>query len=89
MSRRDTCRRSAALLLMASLVLATVLAVSCRNEQPADDLDYLVWEVCRQIRAEDVTAYEVAGILQDASRHGAIMEHVEAECGEEIAARYP
>ena len=69
----------------AFLVMVALLGSACRSEGPADDLDYLVWEVCRQVRAEGVTAAEVSGILHDASRHGAVMERIEAECGEEIA----
>ena len=51
-------------------------------------MDYLVWEVCRQVRIEGITAGEVSGILVDATRHGAVMDRIEAECGDEIAAVY-
>ena len=73
------------------LVLVTVsllLGASCGNEQPRDDLDYLAWEVCRQVRTEGMTADDVSGILVDATRHGAVMDRIEAECGDEIAAIY-
>ena len=56
MQHRNTSRRSGALLLIASLLLAMVLGISCGNEQPADDLDYLVREVCRQVTVEGMTA---------------------------------
>ncbi len=59
---------------------------SCQGKGPPTDPEYLVWEVCRQVRSENVTAHQVGGILQDASRHGAVMDDIEAECGEEIAA---
>ena len=72
-------RRSAAV-----LVIITLLGTSCRSEGP-DDLEYLVWEVCRQVRSEGVTTHQVSGILLDASRHGAVMDRIEAECGDEIA----
>ncbi len=44
-----------------------------------------MWEVCRQVRTDTVTAHQVGGILHDASRHGAVMDDIEAECGKEIA----
>lgn len=72
--------RAAALLILASLILG-----SCGDSAPPDDIEYLVWEVCRQIRVEGVTAAQVSGILQDATRHGPVMDDIEAECGEEIA----
>ena len=86
MQHRNTSRRSGALLLIASLLLAMVLGLSCGNEQPADDLDYLVREVCRQVTVEGMTADRVSGILHDASRHGAVMKQIDAECGDDIAA---
>ena len=70
------------------LVMVALLAVTCANEPPPDDLDYLAWEVCRQVRIEGITADEVSGILVDATRHGAVMDRIEAECGDEIAAVY-
>ena len=70
------------------LVMVALLGVSCGSDPPPDDLDYLVWEVCRQVRIEGATADQVSGILVDATRHGAVMERIEAECGEEIAAVY-
>ena len=70
------------------IVMTALVAVSCRGEEPRSDLEYLVWEVCRQVRVEGVTADQVAGILHDASRHGAVMELIEAECGDEIARVY-
>lgn len=68
------------------LLLAVLVGAACGEEQPPDDLDYLAWEVCRQVRIEGVTADEVSGILVDATRHGAVMDRIEAECGKEIAA---
>ena len=68
--------------------MAVLVGASCGNEQPRDDLDYLAWEVCRQVRIESMTADDVSGILVDATRHGAVMERIEAECGDEIAAVY-
>lgn len=70
------------------MVMVALLGTSCRTEEPRGDLEYLVWEVCRQVTAEGVTADQASGILHDASRHGAIMELIEAECGEEIASIY-
>ena len=72
----------------ALIVMAALLGTSCRSEEPRGDLEYLVWEVCRQVRVEGMTADQVGGILHDASRHGAIMDRIEAECGDEIAAFY-
>ena len=69
-----------------TLALAALLSVSCGRTPAPDDLDYLVWEVCRQVRVEGMTADEVSGILVDATRHGAVMDRIEAECGDEIAA---
>ncbi len=73
---------------MAVMVMSALLGASCRSEAPRSDLEYLVWEVCRQVRAEGATPDQVEGILHDASRHGAVMALIEAECGEEIAAFY-
>ena len=70
------------------LVAAVLVGASCGKDQPPDDLDYLAWEVCRQVRVEGMTADEVSGILVDATRHGAVMDRIEAECGEDIAAVY-
>ena len=70
------------------LTVAMLVGASCGQEQPRDDLDYLVWEVCRQVRIEGMTADEVSGILVDATRHGAVMDRIEAECGADIAAVY-
>ena len=72
-------------LLLMSVVL---MGISCGGEQPRDDLEYLTWEVCRQVRIDGMTADEVSGILIDATRHGAVMDRIEAECGDEIAAVY-
>ena len=80
--------RSRISVLLTLIVMVAVLTSSCRGDEPQDDLEYLVWEVCRQIGAEGVTADQVEGILHDASRHGAVMALIEAECGEEIAAFY-
>ncbi|MXZ69072.1 MAG: hypothetical protein F4X18_12705 [Acidimicrobiia bacterium] len=70
------------------LMMAVLVGASCGSEQPPDDLDYLVWEVCRQVRIEGMTADEVSGILVDATRHGAVMDRIEEECGDDIAAVY-
>ncbi|MDE0137769.1 MAG: hypothetical protein OXM57_01855 [bacterium] len=70
------------------LIVAVLVGTSCGEKQPRDDLDYLVWEVCRQVRIEGMTADEVSGILIDATRHGAVMDRIEVECGAEIAAVY-
>ena len=70
------------------LIVAALACASCGSEQPPDDLDYLVWEVCRQVRIEGKTADEVSGILVDATRHGAVMDRIEEECGDDIAAVY-
>ena len=70
------------------VAMVALLGVSCGTDPPPDDLDYLVWEVCRQVRIEGQTADDVSGILVDASRHGAVMDRIEAECGDEIAAVY-
>jgi len=70
------------------MVMTALLTVSCRSAEPRSDLEYLVWEVCRQIRAEGVTADQVAGILHDATRHGPVMELIEAECGDDITDIY-
>ena len=69
----------------ALLIVVPLLLCSCGDQEPRDDLEYLVWEVCRQIRIDGVTAEQVSGILLDASRHGPVMDGIEAECGEEIA----
>ncbi len=68
--------------------MAALACSSCGKEQPPDDLDYLVWEVCRQVRIEGKTADEVSGILVDATRHGAVMNRIEEECGDDISAVY-
>ncbi len=70
------------------LMLVALMGTSCGREQPRDDLEYLTWEVCRQVRIEGMTADQVSGILIDATRHGAVMDWIEAECGDEIAAVY-
>lgn len=69
-------------------VIAAILVTSCGSEEPRSDLEYLVWEVCRQVRVEGVSPDQVDGILHDASRHGAVMERIEAECGDDIAGIY-
>ena len=71
-----------------SVVIFSGLGASCADDRPTDDVEYLVWEVCRQIRAAGTTVDQVSGILHDASRHGPIMDRIEAECGSEIAAIY-
>ncbi len=82
---RNPSRRSLALLLLALLLLGATFWAAGRTERRSD-IDYLVWEVCRQIRVEGVTIDQASGILHDASRHGSeLMERVEAECGEDIA----
>ena len=75
-------------LLLTLIVTVAVLASSCGSEEPQDDLEYLVREVCRQVRIEGVTADQVSGTLHDAARHGAVMGLIEVECGDEIAAVY-
>ena len=70
------------------MMMAVLLTVSCRSEEPRSDLEYLVWEVCRQVRVEGLTPDQVDGILHDASRHGAVMGRIEAECGDDIARIY-
>jgi len=82
--RIGTSLRRGTLLLM----LVVLMGTSCGGEQPRDDLEYLTWEVCRQVRIEGMTADQVSGILIDATRHGAVMDRIEAECGDEIAAVY-
>lgn len=77
----------------AVLPAAVSACVACGGGRPpadepplgADDLEYLVWEVCRQVRSPNPTPDRVSGILRDAARHGAVMDAIEAECGEEIA----
>lgn len=66
--------------------MVALIGASCGSEPPPDDLDYLAWEVCRQVRIEGMTADQVSGILVDATRHGAVMDRIEEECGEDIAA---
>ena len=61
----------------ALIVMAALLGTSCRSEEPRGDLEYLVWEVCRQVRVEGMTADQVGGILHDASRHGAGSKQME------------
>lgn len=73
---------------MALLALVALLLIACAREEQRDDLDYLVWEVCRQIEVEGITAEQVGGILHDASRHGPVMDAIEAECGEWIASAF-
>ena len=80
-------RRAGALLLAAAVFVAALSGAACGEDAPpADDLEYLVWEVCRQVRIPGTTADQVSGILQDAARHGAVMYLIEAECGGDIAA---
>ena len=54
-----------------------------------DDVRYLVWETCRRLRSEGATAEQATGILQDAARHGAVIDDIEAECGPAISALFP
>ena len=87
---RNRIRRRAAAVLLAA-VLACAACGGGRppaDEPPGGDLEYLVWEVCRQVRSPNATAGRVSGILQDASRHGPVMDAIEAECGQEIAAAF-
>ena len=72
----------------AILMLVPLLLCSCESQDPLDDREYLVWEVCHQVRTEGMTAGRVSGILHDASRHGPVMDDIEAECGDEIASVY-
>lgn len=85
MKEGTTLRRTGALVLVASILVVAVVGISCRDDRLTDDLDYLVWEVCRQVRTAGVTADEVSGILHDATRHGAVMDRIEDECGDDIA----
>lgn len=73
---------------LAAVAAAALLAAGCGGgEGPApDDLRYLVWETCRQLRNEGVTPERAAGILADAARHDAAIEAVQSECGPEISA---
>ena len=77
-----------------ALLAAALAGVACgggrppADEPPGGDLEYLVWEVCRQVRGPNATPDRVSGILQDASRHGPVMDAIEAECGQEIAAAF-
>ena len=70
------------------LMLLVLMGASRGREQPQEDPEYLTREVCRQVRIEGRTADEVSGILIDANRHGTVMDRIEAECGDEIAAVY-
>lgn len=79
----------------AALLAAALAGVACGGGRPpadeppgAGDLEYLVWEVCRQVRGPNATPDRVSGILQDAARHGPVMDAIEAECGQEIAAAF-
>ena len=88
---RSRIRRRAAAVLSAAVLSC---AACGGGHPPADeppgggDLEYLVWEVCRQVRSPNATPGLVSGILQDASRHGPVMDAIEAECGQEIAAAF-
>ncbi|MYF26073.1 MAG: hypothetical protein F4211_01815 [Acidimicrobiia bacterium] len=75
---------TAVLLLVAGLLWVNFFGGS----EPTDDLDYLVWEVCSQVNQEGMTADRLSDILVDATRHGAIMSQIEAECGDTIASIY-
>ncbi|MCY4369837.1 MAG: hypothetical protein OXF41_10595 [bacterium] len=70
------------------LMLLVLMGPSCRREQPQDDVEYLTREVSRQVRIEGRTADEVSGILIDATRHGTVVDRIEAECGDEVAMDY-
>ena len=75
--------------VLAAMAAAAVLATGCDGgkEGPSpDDLRYLAWEACRQLRNEGVTPERAAGILADVARHDSALEAVEAECGPEITA---
>ena len=73
--------------------MAALLVAGCAGggeEGPSpDDMRYLVREACGQLRAEDVTAAKAAGILQDAARHGTVIDDIQDECGPAIAALFP
>lgn len=74
---------------LAAAAAAAILAAGCGggDEGPSpDDLRYLVWETCRQLRNERTTPERAAGILFDAARHDSAIEAVQAECGPEISA---
>lgn len=79
--------------LLPAAALAALLVAGCGGggeEGPSpDDVRYLVREACGQLRAEDVTADKAAGILQDAARHGAVIDDIQAECGPAISALFP
>jgi len=82
-------RRAATVRILAAFMAMLAFGgSSCSTEEPRSDLEYLVWEVCRQVRTEGMTPDQVSGILHDASRHGAVMEMIETECGQDIAAIY-
>lgn len=86
-------RRAGGRLLPAAALTALLLAAGCGGggeEGPSpDDVRYLVREACGQLRAEDVTADKAAGILQDAARHGAVIDDIQDECGPAISALFP
>lgn len=78
--------------LIPAAALTVLLLAGCGggDDVPsADDVRYLVWETCRQLRSEGATAEQAAGILQDAARHGAVIDAIEAECGPAISALFP
>jgi len=83
---RRTSRWGAAAVL---LLVAALLWVTLQGDgKPEDDLDYLVKEVCSQVRLEGMTSDRLSGILVDATRHGAVMSRIEAECGDTITSIY-
>ena len=77
-----------AMIAMLLLVAGLLWVIFLGDGEPRDDLDYLVWEVCSQVNQEGMTADRLSGILVDATRHGAIMSRIEAECGDTIASIY-
>lgn len=78
--------------LIPAAAMTALLLAGCGGGEDGpspDDVRYLVWETCRQLRAEGATAERAAGVLQDAARHGAVIDAIQAECGPAISALFP
>ena len=78
--------------LIPAAAMTALLLAGCGGGEDGpspDDVQYLVWETCRQLRSEDATAEQAAGMLQDAARHGAVIGAIQAECGPAISALFP